>query len=66
MWRACKTQVKWNWAADDIHVYLGLATGAVLGGHSLLQVHYTARTSHPGKDGYLLQVLSVGTFCFEQ
>jgi hypothetical protein len=68
MRRACRVRLLWRWAsgADDIHVYLILATGAVLGGHSLLRIHHTTPASHSGKDGYLLQVRSLGTSNFEQ
>jgi hypothetical protein len=68
MSRACKPQVLWKWAsgADNIHAYLTLATGAVLGGHSLLQIHHTAHTSCLGKDSYLLQVRLLAMFDLEQ
>jgi hypothetical protein len=70
MWRAFKTHVasSWKWAsgADDIHVYLILAGGAVLGGHSLLLINRTARITHIDKDGYLLQGRLLGAFDFEQ
>jgi hypothetical protein len=39
--------LSWIWpsGADDIHVYLSLATVAVSGGNSLPQIHHIARTS---------------------
>jgi hypothetical protein len=60
--------VLWKWASGttNVHVWLTLATGAVLGGHSLLQIHQTAHASRFGKDNYLLQLRLLGTFDLEQ
>jgi len=70
MWRAFQTYaaLSWKWAsgADDIHVYLSLASGAVLGGHSLLLINRTTHIPHMDKDGYLLQVRLLAIFDVEQ